>query len=371
MNIIRPFSGAVLAVSSLLLDAAAVAEHRPPAHYLVRDLGTLPGGHEMVGSDINNLGQITGVATVPNSDDGGQGERYHNFLYQWGRLRDLPLLPGYTWGLAGGRINDQGEIIAYQSIDGFAFITPVLYTKGKVIDLSLTFGSNAYPSVINNRGVIFGSIHPPGSNVFNAFTFRDGVMTYLGALVPGGESDGWDINDSGDAIGWSTVAPGRPGIYHPVRFSNGEVIDLGVLPGMESGGAARINRVGHIIGNCFSHDYEPTRGFLHRDGALIDIGTLRGDTDSLALGFNNRDHIVGISSRLQPVGEELWLVERAMLYAEGRMWDLNTLIPRHSGWKLKSAMAINDEGQIIAVGDFKVEGHQRTCLLTPIERPHR
>ena len=350
MKLIRSFSGAIFAVSSMLLITVQAAEHRPPARYLVRDLGTLPGGHEMVGSDINNLGQVTGVATVPNSDDASQGERYHNFLYQWGSLRDLPLLPGYTWGLSG-RINDRGDIIASQTVDGFQPFIPVLYTGGKVVDLSTILGAGAYPSVINNRGVIFGSSRPPDSDVFNAFTLKDGVITYLGALVPGGESDGWDINDSGDAVGWSTVEPGRPGIYHAVRFSNGQVIDLGLLPGMESGAAGRINRAGHIMGNFVAHDFALTRGFLHRDGALIDIGALPGDMDSLALAFNNHDHIVGISSRVQPVGEELWLIQRAMIYAEGRMWDLNTLIPRHSGWKLTSATGINDQGQI--VGEFK------------------
>ena len=70
---------------------------------------------------------------------------------------------------------------------------------------------------------------------------------------------------------------------------------------------------------------------------------------------------------MEPVVDGSLLIERAILYAEGRMWDLNTLIPRHSGWRLQSAVAINDAGQIIAVGDFQEQRYQRTCLLTPVK----
>ena len=63
MSLIRALSWPAFVASSILLVSAQAAEHRPPAHYVVRDLGTLPGGYETVGSDINNLGQITGVAT--------------------------------------------------------------------------------------------------------------------------------------------------------------------------------------------------------------------------------------------------------------------------------------------------------------------
>ena len=53
------------------------------------------------------------------------------------------------------------------------------------------------------------------------------------------------------------------------------------------------------------------------------------------------------------------------------MWDLNELIVGNKHWKLHSAVAINDEGQIVVVGERRQEGLQRTCLLIPIGKSDR
>ena len=45
------------------------------------------------------------------------------------------------------------------------------------------------------------------------------------------------------------------------------------------------------------------------------------------------------------------------------MQDLNTLIPRNSGWILNSVSDINVWGQIVGTGTFK--GNPRGFLLTP------
>jgi hypothetical protein len=46
------------------------------------------------------------------------------------------------------------------------------------------------------------------------------------------------------------------------------------------------------------------------------------------------------------------------------MKDLNTLIPRNSGWELTSAKSINDAGQI--VGNGVINGQNHAFLATPI-----
>ena len=51
----------------------------------------------------------------------------------------------------------------------------------------------------------------------------------------------------------------------------------------------------------------------------------------------------------------------AFLYREGRMQDLNDLIPSGSGWVLEEARAINDRGQIVGFGTF--QGRTRAFLL--------
>ncbi len=46
------------------------------------------------------------------------------------------------------------------------------------------------------------------------------------------------------------------------------------------------------------------------------------------------------------------------------MADLNTLIPRDSGWVLLSANDINNRGQIVGYG--RRNGQKRAFLLTPL-----
>lgn len=56
---------------------------------------------------------------------------------------------------------------------------------------------------------------------------------------------------------------------------------------------------------------------------------------------------------------------RAFLWERGKMTDLNTLIPRGSGWKLTEAIDINDRGQIVGMGQFR--GVEQAFLITPVK----
>jgi probable HAF family extracellular repeat protein len=53
------------------------------------------------------------------------------------------------------------------------------------------------------------------------------------------------------------------------------------------------------------------------------------------------------------------------LYENGNLWDLNQLIPENSGWILKEATDINNDGQIVGSGE--IDGEIHAFLLTPIK----
>ena len=55
------------------------------------------------------------------------------------------------------------------------------------------------------------------------------------------------------------------------------------------------------------------------------------------------------------------LTYHAFIYSAGSMKDLNTFIPKNSGWVLDDATGINDAGQIVGSGTYK--GHNRAFLL--------
>lgn len=102
------------------------------------------------------------------------------------------------------------------------------------------------------------------------------------------------------------------------------------------------------------------RGFLWRDGAILDLGSL-GGTQTNPQHINDQGEIVGASRSATP--------NRAFLWDKGVMVDLNTLIPANSGWVLLQANCINASGQI--VGNGLLNGQARGFLLTPQHRPLR
>ena len=52
-----------------------------------------------------------------------------------------------------------------------------------------------------------------------------------------------------------------------------------------------------------------------------------------------------------------------MIYVNGKIQNLNELIPRDSGWVLLEANGINDFGQIVGKG--RIGGKTRAFLLKP------
>ncbi len=77
---------------------------------------------------------------------------------------------------------------------------------------------------------------------------------------------------------------------------------------------------------------------------MVDLQTL-GGTNSEALDMNDAGHIVGVADTATGG-------QRAFVYRNGAMTDLNTLLPSGSGWVLQRANAISAGGQIVGVGTF-------------------
>lgn len=73
----------------------------------------------------------------------------------------------------------------------------------------------------------------------------------------------------------------------------------------------------------------------------------------MATAINNTGKIVGTSDN------------RAFIWENGAMHDLNTMIASKSSWRLVSATGINESGQIVGVGSLGGDPF-RAFLLTPI-----
>jgi uncharacterized membrane protein len=148
------------------------------------------------------------------------------------------------------------------------------------------------------------------------------------------------------------------------------IIDLNTLtatPGWELYDAHAINNFGLIVGYgthtkasgsvLDAYRYNPwTR-------EVIDLGTFPGGCISYAYDINAKAEVVG-AAYLDASGAGNF---RAALWLPGRAGalNLNDLIPAWTGWTLRQATAINDEGQIVGWG--YVNGQTRAFRLDPVD----
>lgn len=106
-----------------------------------------------VAEDINDLGQVVGAFTVPNS-----GDAFHAFVWENGVRTDLGTLSG-TLSWATG-INNRGEVIGWSEYRSSSYRPAVLWRRGRPVRLADLYLDDTweleYPTAINDRGQIVG-----------------------------------------------------------------------------------------------------------------------------------------------------------------------------------------------------------------------
>ena len=278
----------------------------------IKNLGTFGGNHSFA-TAINNRGQIVGFALNKIADpyslfDFGilrftSGTQTRAFLWQGGWMQDLGTLGGPdAWATF---INERGQVAGYSYTNSTANQTtgvptadPFLWTKSAgLIDLGTLGGTFGVPMGLNNRGQVIGQSNLAGDQSFDPFLW-----------------DGKELIDMFTA-----------GIGGNFLFANS------------------INDVSEVIGAA-AFQNRPFDAAIWRNGLVTDLGTLPGDCFSQAFVMNSHGQIAGNSATCD--GNTI----RAALWEDGKVFDLNTLIPSNSDLLLVESNAINDRGEIAGNG---------------------
>jgi probable HAF family extracellular repeat protein len=175
-----------------LIDQEFTYEAVAWSNGVVHRLGILEAGQVSFADDINNVGDVLGIATRFSRPPDP-----HNYavLFRNGGISVL----GTFFGAA---INDLGEVAGVDYDNGFQ---PCIHREGRLTHLGLLPGDHRGWAVdINNSAQVVGISEGPGE-VYRPFLYEDGVMDDLqGLLKP---NSGWllysvdAINDRGQITG--------------------------------------------------------------------------------------------------------------------------------------------------------------------------
>jgi probable HAF family extracellular repeat protein len=324
---------------------ASSANSAEVTRYMLTDLGTL-GGSSSEAYRVNDSGEVTGTSYLANGAERAYVYR-NGTMTAIGRADDL-----YSIGYG---INNAGQVVGETVSASEAQHVFVQGRDGILTDAGAMGGLGATAMAINNKGWITGALSVNYGR--HAYLYRDGITTDIGPLMNNGYSVSHGLNDSGQVVG--AVDGWTSGYTRGFVYSNGVVTDVGTFGGRESN-AFEINNSGQVVGWANRADGS-TAAFLYSNGVKVDIGTLLGaGANADARGINDLGDIVGYS---QTANNSY----HAFLYTGGRMLDLNNLLANPTSWTLGYAADISNTGMI--VGTMTYGYTQHAFLLTPVPEP--
>ncbi len=314
--------------------------------YTITDLGTF-GGKLSQAPRINEAGDVAGFSASAGAT------ALKPLLWQDGLgLQELPTLGG-THAQAIN-LNDVGQVV------GLSFLADETATRGFVwragaapLALPTLGGGTGRALAINNSAVVTGASAQANGNELG-FVWQDlpapAVDTFATLRTfnaTGVRSQGSDINEAGQVVGFADNAPRS---FHAALWSppyTALPTDLGTLGGTHSEAYA-INANGQVTGYANITGDTGHRAFLWRAGqGMTDLGRLT-TTSNFSEGYdiNLAGDVVGYSTTAGD-GARRAIIRKAAATA---MADLNGLVLPNTGWVLTEAYGINDIGQIVGLG---------------------
>jgi probable HAF family extracellular repeat protein len=351
----RPVRGARVKTIQATVNASSPPIAAVTNSYQAFVIETVPG-FELHVVALNNRGQVVGSVDSTNHET-------HSFLWDHSTIKDLGTFGG-SKSLATG-INDDGDIVGLILTNGARHV--FLRHNGEMADLGTIdhfakLGDegdkyNGGPGIIyyaprvaiNGFSQVTGRLMDERDNQ-RSFLLNQGRTSYFGLIGDGNVFEAEAINNRGQILGRATQGRGP---MRSMLWQDGELIDLGSLEGTRSIAAA-INDRGTVVGSLVFTN-SGSQAFAWEAGQVRRLATGKS-TITGASAINNSGLVVG-SARTADNRS------CACLWSGEEILDLNDLVKIESGWRLTSASAINDRGQILARA---VNGkRRRDYLLSP------
>lgn len=332
MNILQRAVPLVVCSTSLCLVSVPTAA---TTTYRVEEVQTLPGSGDNRVRAIGPTGVMAGSAVAFDSQAVLWDEA--------GNITDLTSGGGAYAVAIDVNAHNAAPVIDSSKWSNF------LWSNGGL----QTINAQGVLNAINDAGVIAGwrSIN----RKYRAFTWRDGVTTYLDDLPNSTENMATAINNREQVVGVSTLTGGAS---RAVIWNQGVPTDLGTLPGFTSSSATAISDAGHVVGyvntgsaSSFSPTKNTARAFLWRDGSMRELSGIDGTMWTIANSVNSHGHAVGYSL----TGTHIFRDRVAFVNKDGVVQNLSRVLDNNECY----AVDINDAGQIA------VNCGSRAFRLTP------
>jgi uncharacterized protein (TIGR03437 family) len=308
----RILTGFLPFVAGLLVPGYLAAQ---APQFTIQDLGTLPNLPSCNGTSLSQSGNVVGYCTSQL----GQNlllstQTPHVFLYSNGAMTDLNVTSPPMAFPTG--VNDSGVVVGGALLIDLqgetATASPLIYENGAVQPISGAT-ETLLPLGLNNAGQMVGtSIEVMGNslNLFiNSKAYLDplsgGTLTQLVAPGSGGSVAAFGINSNGVVAG-STLGQNATDVT-PLLWQNLAPQALPLLAGYPQGVATSVNDSGVAVGTAFNVNFsvfsDPTataHAVLFNNGTVTDLGVLTHDVSSQAMSINNSGSVVGFSSSKPP-----------------------------------------------------------------------
>jgi uncharacterized membrane protein len=355
VTLVLPLVAAGLTAAATSADAA-----NPTLTYTIADWGAFSVGTSRASSYGGGL-NLNGVGVGQSYYVGGI---QHATLYKGGVLTDLGALNA-TDSSDANAINQSSRIVGedFSPAGSFASI-PVEWTNGHIARLA---GSSYGRAVaINNAGYAVGSLYTStdlnSSYPQEAVEYANGRVIVLHGISNGvtpPDSIAAGIDDSDVIVGAQLNSTGAT---EAVRFSTSSLDPATAYPDLAGStddfALAIADSNTNVVGDAVMADGSFRAVSFAAGQPAKSLGLLDGRTASEAYGVNASGIAVGSSYNLGDPDSAA-----AVMYAEGKIINLNNILPADSGWVLEDAYSINDDGQISGSGLHN--GVLRAFTLTP------